>query len=372
MKKDGDFWDSSTDLSHYLCHAMQPIITFKVTSITHETADAVTVRLTPLNGEIVSYRPGQFLAIDFHINNREIRRSFSLSSVSGMDEDLAITVKRIPNGEISNYVYRHLKLGDEIQALPPAGRFVLDTAEVKRDVFMVAAGSGITPIFSIIKDVLVNDPLSRIILIYSNRDEKSTIFYNQLNELTDRYPERFKCIYIFSDPIDKNYVYKGHLSLELLNVLIENNLQSDRSKAEFMLCGPFDYMRKSEMIIVVMGFEKAQIHKENFVVIAEQEAINTPPVQEAGDKTVTINIRGQVFELVVPVGKPILKAALENNIYLPYSCQGGICGTCSAICKSGEVKMSINDVLTQKELDKGWILTCVGYPMTEQVELEYE
>ena len=184
--------------------------------------------------------------------------------------------------------------------------------------------------------------------------------------------ERFKCIYIFSDPIDKSYVYKGHLSLELLNELIENNLQSDRSKAEFMLCQPFDYMRKSEMMIVAMGFDKSMIHKENFVVIAEQEAINTPPVQEAGDKTVTINFRGQVFDLVLPVGKPILKAALEENIYLPYSCQGGICGTCSAICKSGKIKMSINDVLTQKELDEGWILTCVGYPMTEKVELEYE
>lgn len=351
---------------------MQPFITLRVNSITHETADAVTVRLNTLSGEIVSYRPGQFLAIDFKINGREIRRSFSLSSVPGIDPDLAITVKRIPNGEISNYVYRHLKVDDEIQALPPAGRFVLDKAEVKRDVFMVAAGSGITPVFSIIKDSLKNDDLSRVVLIYSNRDEKSTIFYNQLNELSDRYPERFKCIYIFSDPIDKNYAYKGHLGLELLNELIENNLQCDRSNTEFMLCGPFDYMRKSEMIIVAMGFDKSMIHKENFVVIAEQEAINTPPVQEAGDKTVIINFRGQVFDLVVPVGKPILKAGLEKNIYLPYSCQGGICGTCSAICKSGEVKMSINDVLTQKELDKGWILTCVGYPMTEQVELEYE
>ena len=167
---------------------MQPFITLKVTSITHETADAVTIRLAPLNGEMVSYRPGQFLAIDFKINSKEIRRSFSLSSVPGMDTDLAITVKRIPNGEISNYVYRHLKIGDEIQALPPAGRFVLGRTEVKRDVFMVAAGSGITPVFSILKDVLQNDPLSHIILIYSNRDEKSTIFYKQLNEQTDKYP----------------------------------------------------------------------------------------------------------------------------------------------------------------------------------------
>ena len=351
---------------------MHPFITLTVTDIIHETADVVTVRLTPSNGEIVSYRPGQFLAIDFKIKGREIRRSFSLSSVPGIDPDLAITIKRISNGEISNYVYRHLKVGDEIRALPPAGRFVLDRAGEKRDVFMIAAGSGITPIFSIIKDSLKNDPLSRIVLIYSNRNEKSTIFYNQINELVNQYPVRFKCIYIFSDPIDKNYLYKGHLSLELLNELIENNLQSDRSKADFMLCGPFDYMRKSEMIIVAMGFDKSMIHKENFVVIAEQEAINSPPVQEPGDKIVTVKYKGQVFDLIVPVGKPILKVALEKNIYLPYSCQGGICGTCSAICTNGEIKMSINDVLTQKELDKGWILTCVGYPITKDVEIDYE
>src|SRR6185437_5792509 len=134
----------------------------------------------------------------------------------------------------------------------------------------------------------------------------------------------------------------------------------------------FDYMRKSEMIIVAMGFDKTQVHKEIFVVLAEQEAINTPPAQQAGNKTVHIDYRGQMYDLEIPVGKPILKAALEKGIYLPYSCQGGICGTCSAICKSGEVKMSINDVLTPKELDKGWILTCVGYPMTENTEIVYE
>ncbi len=351
---------------------MQSYLELKVISIVHETKDAVTVQLANLNGEKISYRAGQFLTLIFVKNGKEIRRSFSLSSSPETDEYLAITVKRIPNGEISNYIYYHLKVGEMIKALPPGGRFTINNTTSDRDMFMIAAGSGITPVFSIIKNSLNTDPLNRIILIYSNRDEKSTIFYDQLVKLEKEFSSRFTCVFIFSEPENKNHKYKGHLSLELLQNLIEENLKSEKSKAVFMICGPFDYMRNAEMIIIAMGFDKTQVHKENFVVIAEQEAINTAPIQEPGEKIVSIDYHNEHYKLNVPVGKPILKAALERGIYLPYSCQGGICGTCSAICTDGKIAMSINDVLTPKELEKGWILTCVGYPVSETAEIKYQ
>ena len=350
---------------------MQAYIELKVISVTKETKDAVTIQLAPVDGKTLEYKAGQFLTFIFEKRGKEIRRSFSLSSSPTVDQVLAITVKRIPNGEISSYIYYHLKAGDTIKVLQPNGRFYIDQSTGKRDIFMIAAGSGITPVYSIIKESLYKDSGSRIILIYSNRNEKSTIFYNELNTLEQKYPNQLKCLYIFSEPDNKDHLYKGHLGLELLQKLVEENLKYDKGNTVFMLCGPFDYMRNAEMILIAMGFDKAQVHKENFVVIAEQEAINTPPAQEPGDKTVSIHYNDQLFDLIVPVGKPILKAALEKGIHLPYSCQGGICGTCSAICSSGKIAMSINDVLTPKELEKGWILTCVGYPVSENSEIGY-
>jgi len=350
---------------------MVPMLSLIVSKIEKETPDAVTLTLVPQDGEQVPYQPGQFLTLVLPIRNHEIRRSFSLSSAPGIDKELQITVKRIPNGEISTWMYRHAKVGDVLSSLPPSGRFVLNPETThSRDIFMVAAGSGITPIFSLLKSLLVHEPQSHITLIYSNRNEKSTIFYHQLNALSQKYPDQFSCLYIFSEPEDHNYPYHAHLNLELLKDLIEAHQRFERPHTEFMLCGPFAYMRMAEMIIVAMGFDKSQIHKENFLVLAEQEAINTIPVQSPSIKAVHIHNGRNDFELRIPVGKTILKTALEQGISLPYSCQGGVCGTCSAICKEGEVKMTINDVLTDKDLANGWVLTCVGYPMTDKVVLE--
>jgi ring-1,2-phenylacetyl-CoA epoxidase subunit PaaE len=352
---------------------MEPFIYLAVSEIIHETRDAITIKLIPENGQAINYRPGQFITLIFNQNGKEIRRSFSLSSSPGFDSGLFITMKRMVNGEVSTYIYNHIRVGDVIKALPPAGRFVLKTqAGNRRDIFLVAAGSGITPVFSILKDILINETLSRVILIYSNRDERSTIFYEALNILSGKYPSQFKCIYVFSEPEKKTDAIHAHLNFELLRQLIDQNLQNNRSEAEFMLCGPFGFMRMAEMIIIAMGFNEERVHKENFVVLAEQEAINSPPVQELSDKYVTINYHDEIIDLLIPPGKAILKAALEKGIYLPYSCQGGICGTCSAICSEGKVEMTVNEVLTQKELDAGWILTCVGYPMTEKVRLKIE
>jgi len=352
---------------------MDDFIHLRVVQIIQETSDAITIKLLVEDGKTITYKSGQFITLIFERRGKEIRRSFSLSSAPGIDKELWITVKRIPNGDISSFIYRHIKVGEIIKSLPPAGRFVLQTNKsLQRDIFMVAAGSGITPMYSLIRSILIEEPKSRITLIYSSRNEQSTIFYKRLNELSEQYSEQLKCIYIFSNPEDKNHPYNVHLNLGLLKDLIEQNMQFDRDTAEFMLCGPFTYMRMAEMIIIAMGFDESRVHKENFVILAEQEAINTPPVQEKGYKTVNISYNGNNFDLIVSPGKPILKSALEKGIYLPYSCQGGVCGICSAICKHGEVKMSINDVLTNKDLEKGWVLTCVGYPITEKVELVFE
>ncbi len=346
----------------------------RVSEVIRETPDAITLKLSPESGQQpIFYKAGQFLTFLFKRGAKELRRSYSISSSPVADSTLEITLKRVVNGEISTYLYNHVKQHDILQALPPAGRFTLETqASAQRDIFLIAAGSGISPVYSLLKTILLEEPLSRVTLLYCNRDEASTIFYKQLNALALQYPKAFNLIYIFSEPQDKYYKYKAHLNFGLLEQLINENLVFERDKAEFFLCGPFAFMRMADTIIVVMGFDESRIHKENFVILAEQEAINTPPaLEDQSEKTVFITYKGNSHTVKIPYGKAILKAALEQGIHLPYSCQAGICGTCAAICKEGKVRMSINEVLTAKDLNQGWTLTCVGYAATKQVTLEF-
>jgi len=345
---------------------------FLVSEVIHQTLNAISLRLVPEHEQPIPYKAGQFLTFIFKQGERELRRSYSLSSSPVADKFLEVTLKRVVNGEISSYLYYYIKQGDILEALPPAGRFVMETNPLaQRDIFLIAAGSGISPVYSILKTALIEEPLSCVTLIYSNTSEGTTIFYEQLNELASRYPKTFNLIYIFSNPEDKNYNYKAHLNLSLLEYLINKSLIFERDKAEFFLCGPFRFMRMADMIIVVMGFDESRIHKENFVIRTEQEVINTPPfIEDQSDKLVYIKYKGINYTLKVPYGKPILKAALEQGINLPYSCNAGICGTCAASCKEGKVKLAINEVLTAKDLSEGWVLTCVGYAVTKQVWLE--
>lgn len=352
---------------------MSSHLSLRVSEIIYETPDAITLKLIPDPQERISYKAGQFLTFLLKRGPKELRRSYSLSSSPVADDFLSVTLKRIVNGEVSTYIYNHVKEGDILEALPPAGRFTFDADPAsQRDVFLIVAGSGISPAYSLLRTILLEEPLSRVTLIYSNRNERSTIFYNQLNALAKKYPQTFNLLYIFSDPEDKGYHYKAHLNLGLLEQLINENLMFERDMAEFYLCGPFTFMRMADMMIVVMGFDESRIHKENFVVLAEQEAINTPPeMEDKSDREIFMTYKGTAYSITIPYNKPILKAALEKGIKLPYSCEAGICGTCAAKCKEGQVKMSINDVLTAKDLSEGWVLTCVGYAFTKQVRLEF-
>lgn len=348
-------------------------LNLKVTEIITETADTLTIRLQPEDDSKLKYEPGQFLTFIFNRHSKEIRRSFSLSSSPDTDPIPAITIKRIVNGEISGFLHHHISKGDVLRALYPSGRFTLAMEpSLRRDVFLIAAGSGITPVFSILKSLLIREPLSRVTLIYSNRNEKSTIFYNELNELAKQYSDRFTCIYIFSDPDDKTYRYWAHLNIGLLEELIRENMSFEKEKAVFMLCGPFTFMRMAEMIIIAMHFDESAIHKENFVLMQQPETISMPAIEDRSDKKLTIRYRGKTYVITVPYGVTILKAAMNNGIHLPYSCQGAICGICAGICREGKIQMPVNFVLGKDDISKGWVLTCVGYVATSQALLEFK
>lgn len=366
---------------------MTGYLLLRIKQIVWETRDAATFVLENTNREQpVLYEAGQFLTLIFERQGKEIRRSYSLSSAPDIDENFRITVKQVENGEFSRHLLSSLKEGEVLKALHPAGRFTFPEFQSgPADVFFLAAGSGIVPVFSMLKTLLPARPDLRITLVYSNRSEKTTIFRDQINALAERYPAQFRVIHILSRPLEPaGGIIYGHLNNHLLEDLVEQYLNFEKSKALFFICGPFTYLRMARITLRAAGFREEQLHKENYVV---KEAVPPHftypegpwPKEVRLDRGIRSNGQssghdrgGKTDRLRVSEGQTVLDAALQAGIDLPYSCKAGVCATCTARCVSGEVKMSVNEVLTTSDLEQGLVLTCVAYPVTQKVHIEIE
>jgi ring-1,2-phenylacetyl-CoA epoxidase subunit PaaE len=353
----------------------------RIARIQAETADTTSYFLEPVNQKDVSYRVGQFLTLIFthrddvqysislpedsdpHLH--EIRRSYSISSVPG--EPLQLTIKRISNGELSRYMLDQLRVGDVLTSLFPAGRFTFD-ATLPGDMVLMGAGSGITPLFGILKHILKTEPDRRVTLLYSNTRERSIIFRDELDALQRQFPDRFRLMHLLSAPSDEWTGLRGRLNNVLLERLLPTLIgESKREQVQFYVCGPGDYMRTIQFTLVFSGIRPDQIRRENFVIVPVTQA---PPPTLAVDRTITLTFRNQDVSIQVPAYKSILQAALDEGVLLPYSCRGGRCSTCLARCRSGSVHMTINDVLTERDIAEGWILTCTGFPESDDVVID--
>ncbi|MGX5818468.1 2Fe-2S iron-sulfur cluster-binding protein [Chitinophaga lutea] len=346
-------------------------IQLRIADIIRETPDTFTYRMAPADGKPVKYEAGQFLTFLIELHGREYRRSYSFSSTPGIDPFLAVTVKRIPNGEISRHIHKNWQTGDIVTSLLPSGRFTLDSQPNQpRDILFIGAGSGITPLFSLLQHALHHEHAAHITLIYSTRNEQQTIFYDRIVQLEAQFPDRFTVLWLFSDPGDRQVAYR-RMSNSLLEVIAPKHLRYDRGNAVFYICGPADYMRMVQFTLVFMGFDPKQLHKENFVVNTGPLIAKTPVPQDSSPKTVVLRHEGKEQTMTVPGNEPILHAALRQQIALPYSCNGGVCGSCIAKCTEGKVWMSVNEVLTDRELSQQLVLTCTGYAMSDRVTLEW-
>jgi ring-1,2-phenylacetyl-CoA epoxidase subunit PaaE len=336
------------------------MLQLKVEAIKWELPDAATLFFTETSGKKINYKAGQFITLVFDHHDEVVRRSYSLSS-SPDEGMLSITLKRIANGEISRYLLSKIKPGDIINAVEPAGRFTIADFETEKDIFLFAAGSGIVPIYSQVKYVLCRPGKSRLTLIYSNQNERSILFKDELSALAAKDTERLTIIHLLSSQANR----LNNLAVEKL---VRQNLRVIAEKAEFYSCGPYDYMRMIRLTLLYMGFQPAQIRKENFVlytVPVSATQINYPP------RRVRIHFNKEIYDLVVGENQSVLQAALQNNIELPYSCRVGDCSTCAVKCTSGKVEMVQNNVLTDADLTDGWVLTCTGHPLTDNVVIEF-
>ncbi|TDX01746.1 ferredoxin--NADP reductase [Dinghuibacter silviterrae] len=338
------------------------MILLRVAGRRSETHDTVTFLL---EGPAVPYAPGQFLTLLVDHYGREVRRSFSLTSSPG-DPFYAITVKRKPNGEISRFLQDRLRVGDTISALPPAGRFTFEAAAALRDIGFIAAGSGIAPILPLIRQALREEPQSHVWLIDQNHSEEDVIFAQELEALERGAGSapRLTRISLLSSPHAHN-ILPRRLNNANLETLVRGLLRHDPKDAVFYCCGPEALMRMARFTLRLMGFAPEQFRQEHFTV---DPVPHPPQLVEATPRTIRLHWKGVVHEFTVTYPTNLLQAALDQGIPYPYSCRGGRCSACAARCTSGKVVMSINDVLTDKDMAEGWVLTCTGYAATD-VEL---
>ncbi len=342
-------------------------IALTVAEIIPETSDTSTFVLIHADGQPLPYAPGQFLTFLLEINGHEIRRSYSMSSAPGVDAWPAVTVRRLVNGSVSRYWHDTVAVGTVLHALPPAGRFTLEASDGQpRDVVLVGAGSGITPLFSMLKNLLTYELQSQVTLLYASRRERSIIFQEALEEWQKRFPDRLKLIHVLSQPTDNWTGIRGRINNYRLERLVGENLRFAPERAVFFLCGPFEMMRTADITLRFMGFTPHQIRKENFVI----DPAPPPPVHSE-DQVVQLNFKNEEYQLEVPAYTTLLQAGLTHGLPIPYSCRGGSCGTCAALCRAGQVRMSINQVLTTRDLAQGWILTCTAYPESDGVEIDF-
>jgi len=320
----------------------------------------------------IDYKPGQFLSLLAEIDGNSVRRSYSMSSSPYCDEDLAVTIKRVDDGLMSNYLNDTIKVGDRMDVMDPMGHFTTEyDAENKRHLIMFAGGSGITPLMSIIKSTLIVEPDSILSLIYANKDVDSIIFKDEFQQLVEKYEGRLHVIHILDNAPLEWQGQSGLLNHDMLSKLFERIPDWGHDKSTYLMCGPEGMMNNVETLLELQNIPKDRIFKESFVAGTINKPIEPAEVKdEAVARDVTIIYEDEEFVVTVAPKQYILDAALDLEIDLPFSCQSGLCTACRGKCISGEVKMDEDEGLSEAEKTAGYVLPCVSHPLTDDVKIE--
>ncbi len=301
-------------------------------------------------------------------DGEEVRRSYSIC-VPARSGELAVGVRHLPGGRFSSYVADGLRPGDVLDVLPPTGRFgpEIDAASARHHAF-VAAGSGITPVISIVATVLAEEPASRCTVVYGNRRTDTIMFVEELEDLKNRYPSRLQLVHVLSRESQPVALLEGRLDTERLGALLDALLPPE-TVDEWYLCGPFGMVRDARALLRERGVQAAHIHRELFHADAAPVAVAT---DEAADgATVTIVLDGRRTTFTVNGGS-ILEAALRNRPDAPYACKGGVCGTCRCRIVEGEVTMDHAYALEEDEVGAGVVLACQAHPRSERIVLDFD
>lgn len=337
-----------------------------IKEIKQETAQAVSVLFDiPANlKETFSFTAGEYITLQKEINGETVRRAYSICSAPSSGE-LRVAIKKVPDGTFSVDAVDNFKAGDSLQVAPPEGRFLLNP-EANKNYLAVAAGSGITPILSMVKDTLEKQPSATFTLIYGNRSIADTMFFNELNEL-DEANANFNLEYVYSRERNPDCKF-GRIDKGLTNLFVKNKYKDISFDAAF-LCGPEEMINTVSNTLQENGFDKEQVHFELFSVSVDEEA--TEQIDDGSCK-VEILLDDEVFSFDMDKTDNVLAASLRNDVDAPYSCQGGVCSSCLAKVTEGKAVMVKNSILTDAEVEEGYILTCQAHPTTTTLKVDFD
>ena len=346
---------------------MSTFHSLQVIDVRRETPKSVSVAFAVPDNLKSDYQfvAGQYINIKYVHENEEIRRSYSVCSSPNSDE-LRIVVKEIENGIFSRYANTQLKVGDVLEVGTPEGRFVFEPdATNERNILAIAAGSGITPVISIMQSVLENEPKSKAVLIYGNRNVEETIFYQQILALQEKYPNNFYPYFTFTR-VQADGAHFGRIDKPLINFVTKNK-HKDHIFDAFYVCGPEDLIHKASDILAENGVEKDRVKFELFTPMDNQVEVQTE-----GQAELTVTVDGVTTTFPIDKKADILSSALKHGVDAPYSCQGGICSSCMCRVIEGGVEMISNHILTDEEIEEGLILSCQSYAITDKIVIDYD
>lgn len=345
----------------------------KVKAVKKETPDCVSVSFAvPAEvQELFAFKEGQNITIKKNINGEELRRSYSLCTAPHENE-LKVAIKKVEGGLFSAFANDVLAAGDVLEVMPPSGKF--NSKNAAGNYLAIAAGSGITPVISIIKHTLQTQPQTSFTLIYGNKSRGSVIFFEEIEALKNKYMQRFVCVNILSRERTDADINYGRINVDKLEAL--RQLVDFKSFNDIYICGPEEMIFSAAAFLEEEGIAKPNIHFELFTTPGQKHSTvkEQQVAEDAGPKSkITVKLDGRSFDFDLSYKSDnILDAALQQGADLPYACKGGVCCTCRAKLVEGKVHMDVNYALEEEELAQGFILTCQSHPLTDKVVVDFD
>ena len=348
----------------------------KVAEIVPETAEANSIRfeIPEELRDAFAFKAGQHLTLKAIIEGEEVRRNYSLCTAPS-EQDWMVTVKRIANGVFSNWVGDSLKAGDTVEVLPPHGSFTTEFAPTaKRHIVGIAGGSGITPVLSLLRTTLKEEPESQFTLLYGNRDSSSVIFLEELANLKDRYLGRLSLHHFLAEEEGDIDLFNGMLDRERCDEAIEHLIGNPADVDAWFICGPGPMMDAAEGVLLDRNVDKERIHIERFTADRPSAALAAEMAQlqtKAAGTTMSVTLDGRTRRVAFTEAN-ILDSTRASGLPAPFACKAGVCATCRAKVTSGKVEMAARYGLTDEEIAAGYVLTCQSVPVGDGVAVDYD